>query len=398
MKYIILLLTILILYNPILAYLIDESIKYIDDILLILCPIILLTNLKYYNSNKSLKFFFLFSLISLLFSPFKIDPSRYLFGTLYILKVPLFFYTGFVIGKRFKIKSSFIENLIKYNIYVFVIILIINFLFLNYWVNITGTQQIFEGNIRILGPFTNAGRTSWFLAISFAYLISNKKYLSSIITLPFLYITYIKKSVLSVLTIILLRIKKLNYGNKIFIAPILILFFIILWEPIFMRFIDEYKVDKLNIESARIALFLGSYEIINDFPYTLLIGISPGLYGGIVSGVFYSPVYYYLNYNNLYGFNIDSPSYLADNYFSHILTEIGLVGIILLFFVFVNLYNQITDSNKSRKLNTFFKYILIVFIIETLGISAPEMSQVVFFTFFIPGIYIGINYGKLNKC
>ena len=74
---------------------------------------------------------------------------------------------------------------------------------------------------------------------------------------------------------------------------------------------------------ARIALMETSAEIARDhFP----LGTGFGTFGGSVSSVYYSPVYYEYNLDTVYGLSPSTLYFIPDNYWAHVLGETGVLG------------------------------------------------------------------------
>lgn len=89
---------------------------------------------------------------------------------------------------------------------------------------------------------------------------------------------------------------------------------------------------------ARPALYMGMIEILKQYP---LLGSGIGSYANHASAVYYSPIYYRLGYENIWGLNPDMPAFAADTFFPT-LAQYGFVGIFLFFYF---------GENASKKLN-----------------------------------------------
>lgn len=392
MKYLLLILSIIIVFNPIVSYWLSSGALYIDDIFLLIqmSMLVLYRNyLKTIRIYRPLLLLLLFCLASYLLSPQKSTFIGSLAGTLYLIKSPLFFTFGHYIGKKTNLSPKSLNNIIRYLVFIGLIFFTLNLVFLDSWVNITGSEQVIDGKIRLLGPFTNTGRASWFLGIIFVYFLTSKNNkFFSLFPLYYMFLTYIKKTFLGVFFIYFQKILKSKSKTKILLIPFVFIGIVILWDSIFSRFFLEYGISKWNLNNARIALFIGVFNLFSLYPHTIFIGIGPGLYGGIVSGVFYSPVYTLLGYESFWGFNKESPTFVADNYIAHLLGEIGILGTFLLLNVFYKIFKEVIRTRRKGRLGNFFYYAFILFFFETIGIGAPEISQVAYITFFLSGIYV----------
>jgi hypothetical protein len=92
--------------------------------------------------------------------------------------------------------------------------------------------------------------------------------------------------------------------------------------------IAEYYTPDAQSTAARAALVAGSLILAQQsFP----LGAGLGRYGGYASQKYYSPVYEQLGLSNLYGFSEQSPYYISDTYWPHILGETGLIGAVAMF-------------------------------------------------------------------
>jgi hypothetical protein len=91
----------------------------------------------------------------------------------------------------------------------------------------------------------------------------------------------------------------------------------------FLDMFDLYLFTPDPSVVARNALHLASFDIaIDRFP----LGVGLGRFGGWVSSLYYSPVYYEYGLNNVYGLSEDNPAFIQDAFWPHVLGQLGFVG------------------------------------------------------------------------
>jgi len=100
-------------------------------------------------------------------------------------------------------------------------------------------------------------------------------------------------------------------------------------------------------ESARGLLVLGAVDLgKQDFP----LGAGFGRFGTYASVLFYSDIYDQLALSHIYGLAPDSPYYIMDTYWPHILAEAGAVGLLALAVFMWRLWRRVRllDSTEGR--------------------------------------------------
>ena len=135
--------------------------------------------------------------------------------------------------------------------------------------------------------------------------------------------------------------RRITLKNLIFFIPLVIL---IGWDQI------EYYFITLGMESARLQLVLKSFIIANEhFPF----GAGFASFGSYYSAVFYSPVYYKYNLNNVYGMSKELSSFIGDSFWPMILGQSGYVG---LFLYIIAIYKLIKHISLLKSVSPCYHY------------------------------------------
>jgi hypothetical protein len=419
----------LIFLNPLIAQVSGISyFKFLDDIFLVVLFFLIFINLndiiKIVKKNYIFKkiiililFISIIGIIALVNNSYALSTERLVIGYLFFMKPFILLISGIIVGNRI-FKVNFIAKLYIYVYFLFTLLLVtsfIDFLFPSLWLNIVPGQYA-NGILRLRSIFTNAGRTSWFFGLLIIFLISNLliyrskfKYLG-LLPLAFLfeYLTYVKKTLLGIIaTIGYINFRKKITILKIIFFSIFLFIFIFIFQEQFLRFFSEYSMDKMTEKNSRIMLFFGSYELLKGSITKILFGIGFGTWGGYASSIVYSPYYYDLGFDKLWGFIPGASSYTGDNYIAHIITEIGFIGTFLLFLLYIKIFQlykyintYVINNNFSKKIKLFSFFFLLAYIevlFELLGICAVEISTVSYFIFFLSGIYIGIIFKHIKR-
>lgn len=129
---------------------------------------------------------------------------------------------------------------------------------------------------------------------------------------------------------------------------------------------------------ARPALYMGMIEILKEYP---LLGSGMGSYANHASAAYYSPIYYKLGYEKIWGLSPDMPAFAADTFFPA-LAQYGIIGIIL-FYLFWK--KRITEAkfyfSNLPQYNVHYKLcivIVIFFLIESLADSTFTQNRGMF--------------------
>jgi len=416
-----------VIFNPLLASILHLPIlKFVDDGFLVVLTISLIFQLRFLYKFKEFKStiniflsLFLIGSISLFLNHGVFSFPRLILGSLFFLKPFILFFSGLVLGIRV-FKSNFLIYLKLYIYIVFGIVLIggiIDFLAPTLWRHFLNLPLEFHGQyVRVLSFFMNAGRSAWMFSLIIIYFISyliifrknikNKViiYFLTVVTFILEYATYVKKSMLGIMFIVG-YLNLTQFTIKRFLYFILFsTIFIFIFQDHFLRFAKEYSAETLTIYNSRFMLFLGAFLAIKETIFKTLFGIGFGTWGGFASSILYSPYYYKFHFDKLWGFMPGASSYTGDNYFAHVIAEVGIIGFIVTFLLYKKIFNiyklgyQRTENhNKTFKLFAlFFMLGYLELMVELLGICASEISTVSFFIIFIPAIYIGTLFKSIQ--
>jgi len=182
---------------------------------------------------------------------------------------------------------------------------------------------------------------------------SAKLILLSFMTI-FVFMTFSRFAILMVLiniyfiiTITFSRMKRI-FIQFAFLLSIPALF---LGLGLFERFLDlgAYFTEQAQTDVARTLFFVNSLNLaLSNFPF----GSGLGSFGGVAAKVFYSPVYYEMGFNNIYGLEPDAHllgrDYRVDTLMPHYLGELGFfVSAIYLLVFFLPFYRIFKLSKKN---------------------------------------------------
>ena len=93
-------------------------------------------------------------------------------------------------------------------------------------------------------------------------------------------------------------------------------------EDTIMSYLDPYAPT-----TARALLYVTGWRVAEDH---LPLGAGFGRFGGYVSQLHYSPLYDEYGLSNIYGLSRETPTYMQDTYWPHILAETGFLGALML--------------------------------------------------------------------
>ena len=328
-------------------------------------------------------------------------------GYFYFFKFAFLFVSG--LGLGYYVKQINVRNSLHYLIILIFLILLIcsmlNLFFPSVWHDIYGVQYV-DGKARLMGPFTNAGRTSWLLVVLLIYIlvfvkgIGNKAWMSIPIFILQL-ATFVKKSFFAYLLALLFFNKSILRKRSLFYKIIIWLVFLIVISvasyfasSYFERMVSEYSGDALNDGNARYMLALGALNIISDDYINFIFGAGLSSWGGYASSIVYSNYYHIMGMSDNWGFAPGSATYTGDFYLAHVIAEVGLLGSLIFCVILFRLYSifetlSYPTNVKNYKFMIFFKLLYLHILIESLGISAMEISQMAILVFFVSGLYIG---------
>src|ERR1041384_6002530 len=138
-------------------------------------------------------------------------------------------------------------------------------------------------------------------------------------------------------------------------------------------------LDPVARENTARGAMLGASVILarRDFP----LGEGFGRFGGFAAERFYSGVYDELGLSQIYGLSPDSPYYLTDTYWPHLLGETGVVGVGAMLLMLVGLVLRMRTIHRDREASDdlrlaalFAGLVLTEGIIESLGGPVFEVS------------------------
>ncbi len=138
--------------------------------------------------------------------------------------------------------------------------------------------------------------------------------------------------------------------------------------------------------TARALLYVTGWRIAEDrFP----LGAGFGRFGGYVSQLRYSPLYDEYGLSNIYGLSRETPSYMQDTYWPHILAETGLFGALVLLAFFFLLWQRCvhvarkSPNEQTRVIALAASMVLIEGLIES-GVAPVFEITLLAYTIAIP--------------
>ena len=157
--------------------------------------------------------------------------------------------------------------------------------------------------------------------------------------------------------------------------------------------VENYLDPIAREQTARGALHAGAFLLAErDFP----LGAGFGRFGGYASQLYYSSVYDELGMSSIYGLSPDTPYYITDTYWPHLLGEVGVIGTLAMIVALWQYwraarkaYLSLSASPSTRLLALFVSLILVEAAIESLGGPIFEYPLQTF--------AIGISIGMLLR-
>lgn len=129
-----------------------------------------------------------------------------------------------------------------------------------------------------------------------------------------------------------------------------------------------------NTRMARYQLLFGSLNLAKKyFP----IGAGFGTYGTYIAQQYYSPLYWTLGFDKIWGMSIDMRDLLTDSCWPAILGQFGLVGVVLYSVMLFLIMRQICKVARSDK---YYYVTALFFVIITLGASTATSTLFHFMT------------------
>jgi hypothetical protein len=180
--------------------------------------------------------------------------------------------------------------------------------------------------------------------------------------------------------------KKIAKKNAIAILLIILLLFSGFVMTIYK---DLYKNYITAGETPRSILFKTGVKIaVDNFP----LGSGFGTFGSGINRADYSPLYYKYGLSNIWGFTPDSPSFINDTFWPHVMAETGFFGILLYISVIFGFFKILRESFhlKTSQIVSIFAFgAFLVFtesLIESLKATFYETSLWTYFYFGSLGI------------
>jgi hypothetical protein len=193
--------------------------------------------------------------------------------------------------------------------------------------------------------FEHAGLAGWFFAFSASlalarWVVKRRAYdvVRFLLFVVGVLVTLRRKPLVGLLCVVLYAIVSTGaLRSKARVAVIVILVVLavggVAGDVVVGTFLDMFDLYLFTPDPsvvARNALHLASFDIaVDQFP----LGVGLGRFGGWVSSLYYSPVYYEYGLNSVYGLSEDNPAFIQDAFWPHVLGQLGFVGTAL-FLVF----------------------------------------------------------------
>lgn len=363
-------LIILLLFQDTLISII-KSVSYLDEFLciigiLFICYLITVRRVKIYFTSYeiiSMIALILFIVITLISNvKFKlINLDLALISLIMTLKGYLIYFIVRVVFKTYKIKIfdfKFASVFLEYGLYLYTIIGVLN-------IPLNFLQQRGErfGISTVAIGFSHTTELAFFSIVSMLFVLyyktvtnSKNKILVVLASGILVFLSGRSKAVGFYVLFILLLISS-KFIKKIKIRKI------ILFVPILI-FIGYERIISEFINGVRGALYMGAYQIANDyFP----LGSGFGTYGSYISRIHYSILYYNYGLSNIWGLSPTMPSYIADTYWAMILGESGWIGIFLIGLIILMLIWQCFKNYEDKKIKILSVSLLLYSLIASIA-------------------------------
>ena len=151
-------------------------------------------------------------------------------------------------------------------------------------------------------------------------------------------------------------------------------------------FVDGYQQyvgtdDPMRV--ARNAMYATSFQLARDcFP----IGVGFGLFGGFVSRLSYSPIYFEYGLSRIWGLTPDNPRFIMDAFWPHVIGQFGVVGLA----AFVTLLGSLWSSaiRAARQATISAGHLLSLMAVLTLAEALVESTAESIFETTLPCIFL----------
>lgn len=222
-----------------------------------------------------------------------------------------------------------------------------------------GNLDFYNGNLRFGSLMSNAGRMSAIIVMVFTYYLFVRRSITRrIASICFLLLTFVKKD---------FWILMLLFGRRASLALAIPSFSFIAYI-----IISEYAGQSYE----KVARYLLWYFPISTFSQDatlMFFGWGPGTWGGIISGVFYSDLYYRFGVDGIWGMMPDQHTYISDGNWPSIFGEMGLIGVAIYTFILRRIFIDIT-SIRERKYRQFGLVIFFATLIQSIFL-VPFMTS-----------------------
>lgn len=278
-------------------------------------------------------------------------------GLLYLFKFPLIIICFMALvprGDHRKQIAIFFKSIL-----VIAVMLNLFFLIAQPYLISFGYDQQYGGFYRNMGFFPNAQRNSFVICLALvglSYYFKERHRLTYFFLTIANFLTYSKKD--QVIHLLILRGKTNLFFQILFSLPIIFAVGVMVYL--------EYADLKVS-DTIRGLLWL--IPIQNFSTWEWYFGWGPGLWGGHVSTIFYSDLYFEFGLASLWGASPDHYTFLSDGYWPHVLGEVGLIGIC----INLLLLNRIRSSIISINDKDHVKGLLVLFYL--LGVYSLFMSS-----------------------
>lgn len=173
--------------------------------------------------------------------------------------------------------------------------------------------------------------------------------------------------------------KKVSIINILFIILLIGGIIALTWEKIYLYvYAGGLNNENASEMIARPALYMGMFEILKQYP---LLGSGMGSYANYASAAYYSPIYYKLGYEEIWGLTPDQPDFAADTFFPA-LAQYGFIGIFLFYMFWRTRFKEAKlYFGNSPQFIVHYKLcitIIIFFFIESLADSTFTQNRGMF--------------------
>ncbi len=226
------------------------------------------------------------------------------------------------------------------------------------------------------------------------YLSSKNKYNNLITVIIFILVMMSTMRVMSVfaLTVTLLIILfYVNSAERKRVTALLLLLIIpgiAFVSDMMVKVLGSYFIKYDPSKIARNVLYLTSFKISEDyFPF----GSGFGTFGGWMSRVYYSPLYYKYGLNTVWGLSPKYGSFINDTFWPHILAELGIFGFIMYAMIFV-----VFIKYSIKGMNNFYSPIMRCFSLVCFMIVISSLVLSIKATIYEMSLFAYIIFGSLG--